>query len=200
MRLALLLLSVVALMAIGAPAYSQYIYMDVNGSGTCTSADVLSASTTAVDIYLDTTHNANGSTATCVDGTSPLNMFSYDLILSYSGTGSVTFNSYTHNPALLNYGILSAFTVTGNHVGVGYSKSGGADAPNLYKLGTFNVTVSGSPVLTFESLSPDASIPSTFTGFGSQCPGTVFTGSEVLGFDFVDNCGTASGTPVESTT
>ena len=50
MKHGLLALAAVIVLAIGAPASAQYMYIDVNGDGLNTSADVLSPSVTTVDI------------------------------------------------------------------------------------------------------------------------------------------------------
>lgn len=201
MKKSLLLLGVIAALAIGAPAYSQYIYMDVGnggpGDGVWTSGDALSSASTQVDVYLNTNHGASGATATCNDGVNPLDMGSYDLIIHSSGSGSVTYGTWTN--AIAGYAQLNPPTVAGPDFGVGYSSSGSFNAAGLYKLGTLAVTVTGSPVLTFLTV-PPAGIPSPVTGFGSECAGTTYPNTISLGFDFTDNNGTASGTPVESTT
>jgi len=94
MKKSLLLLGVIAALAIGAPAHSQYIYMDVNGDGVCTSADLLTSSSTSIDVWLNTNHDANGSVKTCSSNASqPLDIFSYDLVVHQAGSGSVGFTS-----------------------------------------------------------------------------------------------------------
>ena len=198
MKHSLLLLGVVAALAIGAPAYSQYIFMDVNGSSTCTSADALTSSVTAVDVWLNTNHNANGSTATCSNPAQPLNIFSYSVIVHTGGSGSVTFNSWTNS--LANFSQVSGLTTAGPDASVGYAQQppGTSTAPGLYKLGTLNVTVTGTPALSFLSTAGPPLVD--FTGFGSSCDGSILGNSIVLGFDFFDNCGTATPTPTESTT
>ena len=200
MKKSLLLLGVLAALAISAPAYSQYIYMDVDGDGNCTTADVLTSSTTAIAVYVNTNHDANGTQKTCATNAGqPLDIFSYDLVVHSAGSGSITFNSWTN--AALNFAQVNALTVAGADAGVGYSAPlGGNLSPGLVKLGTFNVTVTGSPALTFIGLSSNPSIPSFGTGFGTSCDASAFANTEVLGTDFTDNCGTASGTPTESTT
>jgi hypothetical protein len=200
MKKSLLLLGVIAAMAIGAPAYSQYIYLDANGDGVCTTADVLSSSSTTVDVWLNTNHDANGTTETChTNASQPLDIFSYDLVVHTSGSGSVTFTSWAN--AASGFQQINALTVAGADAGVGYAAPTGANlAPGLYKLGTFNVTVTGSPQISFVGLSTNPSIPSFGTGFGTSCDASDFANTEVLGTDFTDNCGTASGTPTESTT
>src|SRR2546425_13050139 len=93
MKHCLLLLGVIAALAIGAPAYSQYIFMDMNGDGVCTSADALTSSVTAVDVWLDTNHNQNGSTATCVDPSKPLDILSYAVLIHSSSSCTGPFES-----------------------------------------------------------------------------------------------------------
>jgi len=91
MKRSLLLLGVIAALAIGAPAYSQYIFMDVNGDGACTSADILTSSTTTVDVWLNTNHNKDGTTVTCDSNpTQPLDMFSYSLLFRRNVTPQKT--------------------------------------------------------------------------------------------------------------
>jgi len=200
MKKSLLLLGVIAALAIGAPAHSQYIFMDVNGDAASTSGDVLTSSTTAVDIYLDTNHDRNGTVKTCAtNATQALDIFSYDLVVHQAGSGSVTFNSWTNTASA--FAQLNPLTVAGAEAGVGYTApTGGNLAPGRYKLGTFNVTVTGLPLLTFVGLSNNPSIPSFGTGFGTQCDASDFANTEVLDTDFQDSDGTFSGTPTESTT
>lgn len=199
MKNSLLLLGVIAVLAIGAPAYSQYIYTDVNVDGVCTAADVLTSSVTSVDVYLNTNHNAAGAVVGCSDLLNPNDIASYDLIFHSSGSGAVLYGGWTNGAAMTGFTQLNAFTVAGPDAGVGYNGPTYL-APGLYKLGTLAVTVTGSPVLGFIGTSTNPSIPSPVTGFGSHCAGSTNLNTITLGVDFFDNCGTASGTPTESTT
>jgi hypothetical protein len=203
MKKSLLLLGVLAALAIGAPAYSQYIFMDVNNDQTCVNtggSDLLTSSISAVDVWLDTNHSQDGTLRTCVTNPSqPVDIFSYDLVVHQSGSGSVTFNSWTNSAS--GFQLLNPLTVAGADAGVGYTAPlGGNLAPGLYKLGTFGVTVTGNPKLDFVGLSSNASIPSFGTGFGSSCDASDFANTMVLGTDFFDGCGTSAGTPTENTT
>ena len=208
MKHSLLLLGIVGAMAISAPAYSQYIFMDSNASSSCTSADVITGSTTLVDVWLDTNHNADGSTQVCNSNPSqPLDIFSYGLLIHYSGSGSVVFSGWTnymdtaHVPSLPgNFAILDAFKTAGNEMSVSYALPPGVKAnPGRYRLGAVQVVVTGTPRLEFSAVASDPNfVP--FTGYGSTCDGTVYGNTVALSYDFTDNCGTASGTPTESTT
>jgi hypothetical protein len=199
MKKSLLLLGVIAALAVGAPAHSQYIYLDVNpgGDGLNSSADALTSSSTSVDVYLNTNHNRAGTTDICNDGTNPLDIGSYDILLESSGSGSVTYGSWTNNMA--GYAVLNPPTVVGPDFGVGYGSALAFTAPGLYKLGTLGLTVTGTPVLKFLTNQP-VGIPSPVTGFGSECSGTDFANTITLGTNFFDADGTASPTPVMSTT
>jgi len=96
---------------------------------------------------------------------------------------------------------LDALTVAGADAGVGYGAPlGGNLSPGLYKLGTFNVAVTGTPVLNFIGVSSNISIPSPVTGFGSSCDASDFANTVTLSIDFTDNCGSAPGTDTKSTT
>jgi len=203
MRHSLLLLGVIAAMAIGAPAYSQYIYMDVGnggpGNGVWTSGDVLTSASTQVDIYLNTNHNRAGTTIICNDGVNPLDIGSYTLMIRSSGSGSVTYGAWTN--AMTGYGQVDPPLSAGPDFGVGFSSPAGFNVPGLYKLGTIAVTVTGTPVLSFLINQPAGLFGTAgITGFGSQCSGTTYPNTIALGIDFFGADGTASGTPVNSTT
>ena len=196
MKRLLLLLGIAAALSYGTAAQAQYIYIDVNGDGVCTLTDVLTSSVTSVDIWLNTNHSQGGATVTCSDGTNPLDIGSYDLILHKAGGGSLTFGTWTNSMA--GYSQLNPPTVVGNDFGVGYGSSGAFNPPGLYKLGTLAVTVTGNPILSFSTGA--AGIPSPVTGFGSECAASDNPNTVTLGVDFFDNCGLPSFDAVELTT
>jgi len=199
MKNSLLLLGVIAALAIGAPAYSQYIYMDVNGDGVNSSLDVLTSSTTVVHVYLDTNHNKAGTQVNCNDGTNPLDIALYDILFHTAGSGSLTYNGWTNGSAMTGFTVINPFTVAGPDAGVGYN-GGTYLNPGLYELGQLSVTITGSPVLSFIGGPGNPSIPSPYTAFGSHCSGTDNPNYITLGINFFDADGTASGTPTETTT
>jgi hypothetical protein len=218
MKHGLLLLAVAAAMLVSAPAFAQYVYLDVDGNGTayCTNPgdDVLSPGTYDIAVYFYTDHNQDGSVATCDTGDGNLTINSYEITLGSSGTGSVTFNKWTD---------LMSFTsnLNNGHVGEGIGGSPGmlvgsndtyialgspsVNPGGLYHVGNLNVTVTGSPVINW--LSNSSVSPSAETAFGSQCSGNDFNNTIKLGpnppggtADFSDNCGTAAPTPVVNKT
>ena len=206
MKHCLLLLGVVAALAMGAPAaYSQAIGMDVDGDTDCDADDVITSTTTAVDVYLDT--NGLSDEDACTGGASELNMFGYDVIIASGGSGTLNLSTATWTNQI------SSFTVNLNPVqkssgafSIGWSAPLGTTLPaGLYRIGTLNITASGSPTLSFLETSPFGT-GSPVTGFGTDCsqingldmtnPSTATLGSDPS----FDACGTAAGTPTNTTT
>jgi len=200
MKHCLLLLGMVAVLAMGAPAYSQNIFMDMNGDGVCNTSDVLTSSTTSVDVWLDTNHNQAGTTVFCSDGINPLDMYSYGVILSAGGSGSVTYGTWTNVLSL--WTVLDAYRTSGSYASVTYTApSGTVLTAGAYKLGSIGITVTGNPTLSFlQNNSLLGGLGAPVTGFGSDCSGTDFPNTIALGTDFFESCGTASATPTQSTT
>ena len=200
MKNCLLLLGIVVALAVGAPAYSQYIYMDVNGDQVCTAADVITDATTTVDVYLDTNHDSLGTLVTCPDsGSPPLDMFGYNVIVHAGGSGTIIYNGWTN--AMATWTVLEAFRTSGSDASVGYTAPGASAAPGLYKLGSFDIIVIDTPTMSF--LTDNSSFGgqgAPFTGFGGSCSGQGLLFVMDLGGDFFDACGTSDGTDVKSTT
>src|SRR6185295_6837728 len=102
MNRCLLFLVAVAALLVSAPAYSQYFFLDSNGdglnhmSGIGLPIDVLNSSVTSVDVYVITDKNRDGSTAIC-SSAEPFTINQYEFTLHTTGSGSVTFNSWTDN-------------------------------------------------------------------------------------------------------
>jgi hypothetical protein len=193
MKHALLLVGVVAALAISGPAYSQYMYLDVNGDQICDATDVLTPSTTSVDVWLDTDSNGDGSPAACNSGSENLTMNSYEFFLH--ADGAVTYGAWADNQAFgTDFGTTSAGADA-------YIGRGGAAAlaAGLYKLGT--LALSGVGASTSLSIIATSSVnPVGFTSFGSECFGNDFDNTYKLPTDWTDVCGTAVTTPVTQTT
>jgi hypothetical protein len=197
MKRSLLLLGVIAALAIGAPAYSQYIWMDVNGDGVNTSTDALTSSVTTVHVWLDTDNVKGGGAPTAQCGGNPLDIGLFDVLFRSSGTGSVTYHGFTLGSGMTGFAPLNAFTVAGSDAGVGYV-GGNYLPPGTYELGQLSITVTGTPVLSF--LPETTSLPSPNTAFGSHCDGTDHPNYITLNVDFFDADGTASFTDTKETT
>lgn len=193
MKHGLLALLAVGALAVAMPASAQYIYLDVNGDGACTTDDVLTPSVTSVDVWIDTNNNANGSVAACSDGTSAMTINSYTFILT-APTGNVTYGAWTD---LMGFTVNLGGAQAGNDFWLGRG-SGTAQAPGNYKLGTLAVTVSATSQLQIASSTTID--PTAITSFGSLCPGNEGDNTLKLGSDFQDACGTAAGVPTQKTT
>ena len=204
MKNCLLFLAVVAVLMVGAPAYSQYVFLDVNGDGVNSNTnplladDVLNNTRTSVDVYFRTDANRDGSAAVCSTSPDPFSIISYEFTLHASGSGSVSYGTWTDN---------MGFTVTLTPCGpspcsagpdIWVAKgSGVAQAPGQYKVGTLAITVTGTPIL---SIVPGSAAlnPVSQTSFGSACLGSAFDNTIRLGplGDFADNDGTEPTTAV----
>jgi len=215
MKNCLLLLAVVAVVAVVAPAYSQTGYLDVNGDGlnsllekangnNAAPDDVLNSSVTSVDVYYDTNHNPDGSVAVCPqDASLTMDMFDYEALVRASGSGSVVFNGWTDATGF-TIGLITIgdhfFATVGQDAWVGRGSSSSLPL-GKHKLGTFSVAVTGTPKMDIVTSSTmDGSAQSAF---GSHCFGLLFDGQMRLGttdFPLDHAFGTESPVPVVPTT
>ena len=207
-----LLFLFLAALTITKPAYSQYLFLDVNGDGHNSlnlsepgnGSDCLNPAITQIDIYFDTNHNPDGSPTTCDQtAANPLSMNSYEILLRGSGTGSVSFNGWTDNVGFTT-GVISLgdskFYASGKDAWIGLA--GSTLPPGRYKVGTLGVTVTDFATISFVPLGGSAINPNAETAFGTQCEGNDFDGTYKLGSDFASNhaSGTCYGDAVEALT
>ncbi len=172
------------LLTIPIRASAQYLYLDLNGDGLNTPADVLNGVPVNADIYLRTDTNRDGSPTTCASGSQPLSIGSFEFILHSSapvawGTlvGSGFFGSATrteHNATDFYAGYFDSTEVF--------------LAPGQYHVGTLSIAPVGSPLLAFATSTP---LSATYlTSFGSQCKGQDADYTMKLGRDWHDANGT----------
>jgi hypothetical protein len=198
------------------PARAQYLYLDANGDGlnsdleaalgNIVPTDLLwAAYVEAVDVYLVTDKMADGTPATCTSG-EPFTIGSYQVVLRYVGSGSVTVSGWTDAMGFDGPNISAGdgtLAVAGPDIWIG--RAGASHkAPGSYKLGTLHVTITGFPILVFASSSGiDAAAE---TAFASECDGARSDGLLRLGpvgdssFDFVQSFGTTYWDAVVNTT
>ncbi len=203
----LLLLLGVAALFVAAPASAQYVFLDTNNDADCTTADALTSANTSVDIWFVTNANKDTSPATCVqDGSIPLSFNGYQIILSASGSGSVTYGAFTNaQPSFDTHIGPVGQGGTTDYIDAFISGTGVGLAPGKWKAGTLAITVTGSPVL---SLAISSSLKAgAYTEFASDCAGVDFDNTMKLGpfigapsTDFTDACGTSASTPTKVTT
>jgi hypothetical protein len=203
MKQCLLILTLVSVLGVAAPAVAQFMWIDVNGDGKCSSLDMLHSGVHSIDIWLSTNTNGNGSAAVCPSGTYPLTINSYTFVLS-NGTGGVAYGQWTD---AMGFSIAAGgptFNSTDYFIG-----RAGADIlpPGTYKLGSLGITVTGyAPIL---SIMKSSTIdPTSQTSFGSACEGQDFNNTMRYGEnadhvppgDWNDVCGTSWLDAVSETT
>ncbi|HET9950766.1 MAG TPA: FG-GAP-like repeat-containing protein [Candidatus Eisenbacteria bacterium] len=182
-----LLLGVAAFSA--RPSFAQYMYLDTNGDGASSAADVIAPSgATSLDVWISTDKNRDGSAATCVSGDGPLTLNGYDILLRVVD-GRVTWGAFVN--ARPEFGGIAGGYITDTDFRSG-SLSGAALAPGTYKLATITVTPSsGTPSIVIPApSSPGAEASSSFI---STCSGTDFDNTLKLGTDWFDADGAAYG-------
>jgi hypothetical protein len=200
MKSALILAVFVLCLAATAPAGAQNVFLDVNGDGRSDGSDVLNSGVRSVDVYLDTSHAADGGPVTCSQSdhsneTAPLTISSYTLILGWEpvGSGSLTYGSWTDN---MGFTINVGGAQKGRDFWTGRAAAFYLSA-GKHRLGTLGVTVTGTPMLQFLSSTPiDAA---AMTSFGSACVGKDYDNTIKLGSDFLDSRGTSAADDVPRT-
>ncbi|HEU4725322.1 MAG TPA: FG-GAP-like repeat-containing protein [Candidatus Eisenbacteria bacterium] len=189
-RIAALLPLLIALAA--SPARAQYMYLDTNGDGVNSAADLIAASgATSVDVWLATDRNKDGSAAACATADGALTLAAYDIVLE-AVDGEVTWGDPVSARPEFG-GVTSAYsTVTRARFG---TLAGTPLAPGLYKLATIPVTpAAGTPSIRIPS--PAASGDMIASSFVSNCSGNDFDGNLKLGLDWFDTDGAAyAGVP-----
>lgn len=178
-----------ALLLPAGPAAAQYIYIDTDGDGVHSAADVIQpAGETTLDIWLRTDTNKDGSPALCAVEGAPLTIGGYQIVLRTSN-GSVTWGAFTNHIATMS---ASAGPASGSdEFAVGFS--GGTALPvGAHRLGSLAISVAaGTPEVYF---APVSGLPGGYlTAFESTCPGSEFDFFLKLGTDWTDADGAAYG-------
>jgi hypothetical protein len=184
----LLALPLLASLTAAVPAAAQYIWIDTNGDGVNTSADVIAPSgATTLDLWLRTDQNADGTPAPCASNDGSLTLAGYQVVLRASN-GTVSWGSITNQIANLSQ---LPFSSDGSELDFGYS-GGSALPPGAYRLATVSATVAaGTPAIAFAA---QGTLNDTYvTAFGSTCSGTDLDNVIKLGVDFTDAAGIAFG-------
>lgn len=190
-RLVLVLATLAAALLTTAPASAQFIWIDANGDGVNTPADVVhpieQAISTPMDIWIRTDQNANGSPAVCASGDGDLTIAGYQLVLRATN-GTVTWPMFQNQMA--SFTAATSPVSNGSELAFGYS--GGALPPGTYRLATVSVLpVTGTPAISFGAQSVlDISYT---TSFASTCSGTDLDNTIKLGVDFTGAAGIAYG-------
>jgi len=182
-----------ALLLLASPSSAQYMYLDSNGDGIHTAADVLhGVGPTVVDIWLDIGHNRDGTETSCKSTPpEPFDMFAYVADLMATG-GTVSYSAYTNRLSQVNLlGAPEPSDGTRFSTGSFFTPVGVNLPAGRYLLGTLTITVaSGTPAVRFAAYSdPGFNDP---TLFGTSCVfGLVGPNSQVFGVDWHDADGLA---------
>ena len=164
-------LFLLGLLLAAVPARAQYMYLDSNGNGVHDTGDALgpNGTSTTVDVYLNTNHNRDGSTATCDtgDGDLTINSYIFNLVAS---NGTVTFSNFINRQSTM------VVALGETNQGDGVYKNGFAGvtalAPGLYRLAT--ITIMGTSGTPFIDIVDRPYTSSDWTSFGTQCSGHDF--------------------------
>lgn len=177
-----------ALFAAVDTASAQYMYLDTNGDGIHTDADVIAPTgATTVDVWIRTDADRDGTPAVCTSAGDSLDIFSYEFIL-HAVDGTIAWGAFANNPpSSLPLGQTSDSTDFAS----GYCGIPPA-APGLHRLATLSFQVaSGTPSLSF--------IPARYfafiheTAFGSSCNGPRDNNTYLLGSEWFDTDGARYG-------
>ncbi len=180
---------VIALLLSFGEARAQYMYIDVNGDGVHTAADLLSNTTPSIDIWLRTNFNRDGSAAVCVQSEAQLTLNSYAVLLHASGP--ITWGAWTD---LIGYIDVLGTVNLGSDFYAG--RYGNQYPPGTYRLG--RLAISGIASTTSLSFLPGAPLPPyavSFyqTSFATQCDGKDYDNTYKLGSDWHDADGVGQG-------
>lgn len=183
-----LILGLFLLLSIPAPPVSaQYMYLDANGDGVHTSADVLSPSgTTSMDLWLRTNENRDGSVATCDTEDGDLTINGYEVIL-HATNGTIAWGPVTvRMPGYI------ATPTTSNATDLHAGAYGSTLPPGPYRLATIEASpASGTPAIAIAAHTP---LNATYmTSFGSLCSGWNFANTLEFDFDWFDADGVPYG-------
>jgi len=153
-------------------AGAQYIYLDSNGDGVHTAADVLHGTgPTVADIWLDTGHNRDGTATACrTDPSEDLSMFMYLFSLEATG-GTVTYANYTNRIEQMGLQSIGRADATQFQSGSFYAPVGTNLAAGRYLLGSLTLAVtSGEPTVRFiGTMTWMNPFDLSYTMFGSSC-------------------------------
>ena len=89
-------LTVLLFLLVPSCAAAQWMYLDANGDGVSTAADVLAPSgTTSLDLWIRTNANRDGSPAECDTQDGALTIGGYEFIL-HASNGTIAWGAVTH--------------------------------------------------------------------------------------------------------
>ena len=179
-------IGIVAILAAATPAsriaLAQYMYLDTNGDGLNSAADVVSPTgVTTIDVWLRTNADRSGTPALCNHfSTPPMSISAYQVVLHPDG-GTVLWGSGVNR---MPFEIEIGTGTHGNDLITGFGTSGAPLPPGLYRLATLTLTPeSGTPSI---QIVPSAGDHPLITAFASECFGVYLDSTMRLGLDWHD--------------
>jgi PKD domain-containing protein/VCBS repeat protein/Big-like domain-containing protein len=168
---------------------AQYMFLDSNGDGLPTAADVVSPTgPTSIDVWIRTNTNRDGSPASCPSADGELTISSYEFIL-HATNGTLTWSGFVNRQAGMSVNLGEGSSTTDYHNGFA---GGTALAPGVYRLASVTVEVtSGTPSISIEAATPLSG--GFLTAFYSRCSGNDFDNTLKLGSDWFDADGLEYG-------
>ena len=158
-RLLTITFLVVAMAGLARTSQAQYLWMDTNGDGVNSPADHMNANGTAttVDVWINTSHNKDGSVAICQSGDPDAWLETWNSFATHINAtgGTVSFTGYTNQVAAFNIACSGppGGAFNSNSTDMAQCQATGAPTPNggvNIKMYTVTVTgVSGTPSLRF---------------------------------------------------
>ncbi|MGE5177337.1 MAG: PKD domain-containing protein [Hyphomicrobiales bacterium] len=161
---------------------AQYMYLDSNGDGVHTDADVLPASgSTTIDVWVVTDQDRDGDPAVCIESGDPFTFNSYQVILHATG-GTITWGAFQNAQQAMTIDVGHAADSTdfvAGFAGTTYHPAG------RYQLGSVTATpAGGAPSIQIVA---ETSLARWYlTAIGSGCVGLEFDNTLKLGSDWFD--------------
>ncbi|MGH7680493.1 MAG: hypothetical protein ACRENN_00730, partial [Candidatus Eiseniibacteriota bacterium] len=173
---------------------AQYMFLDTNGDGLSTPADVVNSSgPTTLDVWLRTDLNRDGSTAVCSTQDGALNIFSYEFIL-HASSGTLSWRDFINRRPTMGQPLGESKSDTDYRNGY----AGGVPlAPGAYLLASVTIEVTAAtPEISIVASTPLS--PNYLTEFSSSCSGNDFDNTLKLGSDWRDADGIPYGGSVNT--
>jgi hypothetical protein len=173
-----------ALVAGASTAAAQYMYLDANGDGIHTPADVFPTSgTVTFDVWLKTNENRDGSTPVCSrNPDSPFTINSYTFLLLVRN-GTVAWGGSVNRMPDLTIWLMPDSSSTEYYAGWA---SGTIHPPGTYRLASVTATIaSGMPSVSIAA-NPAGISGSAITSFGCNCEAVDYDNTMKLGIDWFD--------------
>lgn len=184
-----LALPVILAVFLPASCFAQYMYLDTNGDGVLTPADVVSPTgQTTVGVWLRTDTNRDRSAASCPTGDGDLTFNLYEFIL-HASNGTIRWGDFVNHQPSMALSLGDGSSATDYHNGLG---GGITLPPGTYHLASVLVEVgSGTPSLSIAAATQISGVLPTL--FGSSCSGNDSDNLLKLGTDWFDADGVPYG-------